>query len=191
MANIIKIWAIHKYLTVQSCTTLVLMLCITHLDYANAMLYSLPLSTLRKYQTIQNTCTKLILNKERYLSSSWALKNLYWLSIQQRIEHKILTTTFKCITGMASKYLQAIISIKTTHRTICDLATQAPCYTHQKSSTKPLQHSPHVFCTNIMEAITKIHQRFTNLGHLQEEAKDTSILAGLQPKLTLLLKLNE
>ena len=101
MANIIKICAIHKYLTVQSCTTLVLMLCITHLDYANAVLYGLPSSILRKYQTIQNIFTKFVLNKNRYSISSWALKKLHWLCIQQRIEHKILMTTFECITGKA------------------------------------------------------------------------------------------
>ena len=84
MANIIKIHAIHKYLTVQFCTTLVLMLCITHLDYANAVPYGLLRNTLRKYQTIQNSCTKLILNKNRYSSSSWALKKLHWLPIQQK-----------------------------------------------------------------------------------------------------------
>ena len=89
-----------------------LMLCITHLDYANAMLYGLPSSTRRKYQTIQNTYTKCVLNKNRYSSSSWALKKLHWLPIQQRIEHKILMTTFKCITGIAPKYLQDLISIR-------------------------------------------------------------------------------
>ena len=99
-------------LTVQSCTTLILMLCITHLDYANAMLYGLPSSTLRKYQTIQNTCAKLVLIKNRYSSSSWALKKLHWLPTQQRIEHKILMTTFKCITGITPKYLWDLISIK-------------------------------------------------------------------------------
>ena len=114
MANIIKIQAICKYLylTVQSCTTLVLMLCITHLHYTNAMLYGLPSNTLIKYQTIQNSCTKLILNNNRYSSSSWAPKKLHWLPIQQMIEHKILITTFKCITGIAPKYLQDLISIK-------------------------------------------------------------------------------
>ena len=61
MANIIKNCAICNYLTVQYCTTLVLMLCITHLDYANVMLYGLPSSTIRKHQTIQNSCTKPIL----------------------------------------------------------------------------------------------------------------------------------
>ena len=47
MTNIITICAKRNYLTVQPCTTLVLMLCITHLDHANAILYSLPWSTLR------------------------------------------------------------------------------------------------------------------------------------------------
>ena len=51
MANITKIHVIHKYLTFQSCTTLVLIVCITHLSCGNAMLYSLPSNTLRKYQT--------------------------------------------------------------------------------------------------------------------------------------------
>ena len=112
MVNIIKILAIHKYLTFQSCTTLVLMLCITHLNYANAILYGLPSTTLRKYQTIQNICAKLVLNKNRFLNSSWALKKLHLLPIQQGIEYKILTTSFKCITCMAPKYLQDLISIK-------------------------------------------------------------------------------
>ena len=62
----------NMYLTVQTCTTLILMSCITQLDYANAILYGLPKSTLEKYQTIQNMCTKLVLNKNKYSSSSLA-----------------------------------------------------------------------------------------------------------------------
>ena len=167
MANIIKICAICKCLTVQSCTTLVLMFCSTHLDYANAMLYGLPSSALRKYQTIQNSCTKLILNKNRYLSSAWALKKLHWLPIQQRIEHKILTTIFKCITSMAPKYLQDLISIKSN-----------TWDSMQFNNTGTILHIPeswvpnlcsmvfHIFHTNIMEQVTKIHQPFTNSGHL-------------------------
>ena len=131
MANMIKIHAIWKYLTIQSCITLVLMLCNTYLDYANAILYSLPSITLRdtkKYQTIQNICAKLVLNKNRYSSSSWALRKLHWLPIQQRIEYKILTTIFKCITSIAPKYLQDLISIKTTHGKTCTITTQAQYY---------------------------------------------------------------
>ena len=165
MAYIIKICAIRKYLTVQSCTTLILMLCITQLDYANAMLYGLPSSTLRNYQTIQNTCTKLVLNKNRYSSSSWALKKLHWLPIQQRREHKILMTTFKCITGITPKYLHDLISIKITHGTTCDPRTLASYYTHHKWSTRPLQHGPSCtllqYCGTNYQDASEIHQTWT------------------------------
>ena len=42
MANITKIKSIWKYLTQEAATTLLLMLCISHMDYANAMLYNIP-----------------------------------------------------------------------------------------------------------------------------------------------------
>ena len=74
MTNLIKIHAILKYLTIQTCTTLILMLCVTHLDYANGILYGLPTSTLGKFQTIQNMCAKYVLSRNKYSSSSLSLK---------------------------------------------------------------------------------------------------------------------
>ena len=112
MTNLIKILATQMYLTVQTCTTLVLMLWITHLNYANAILYGLPQSTLGKYQTIQNMCAKLVLNRKKCSRSSLVLKELNWPPIEQRIKYKILTSTFKCITGTALKYLQDVINKK-------------------------------------------------------------------------------
>ena len=42
VSNVTHIKAIQKYPSKQACTTLVLSLCITHLDYGNALLYGLP-----------------------------------------------------------------------------------------------------------------------------------------------------
>ena len=56
MANFIKVRSIHKYITQEACTTLLLMLCMSHLDYSNAVLYGIPNKTLNKYQRIQNMC---------------------------------------------------------------------------------------------------------------------------------------
>ena len=98
MTNLIKICAIEKYLTVQTFTMLVLRLYITNLNYANTILCGLPKSTLGKYQTIQNMC-QIHLNRNKYSSSSLALRELHWLPIEQRIKYKILTSTLKCITG--------------------------------------------------------------------------------------------
>ena len=50
MLNFIKIKAIRSSLTVSACHTLVLMLCISHLAYANALLYGMTKKLKSKYQ---------------------------------------------------------------------------------------------------------------------------------------------
>ena len=81
MSNFTHIKAIQKYLTKQACTTLVLSLCITHLDYGNALLYGLPKihkettnSSKHRYQT----CTTML----KYSSAMQALMDLHWLPIE-------------------------------------------------------------------------------------------------------------
>ena len=56
LLNFTKIKAIRPSLNTTACITLVLMLCISHLDYANAMLYGITKKLLQKYQRIQNVC---------------------------------------------------------------------------------------------------------------------------------------
>ena len=68
MTNFIKIKSICKYITREACTTLVLMLSISHLDYTNALLYGLPNKTIKRYQIIQNICAKLVLGRPKYSS---------------------------------------------------------------------------------------------------------------------------
>ena len=78
-------------LTDSACKTLLISLCISHLDYANALLYGLPTITLSKFQRIQNMCTQLVLRRSKGSSITQCLKDLHWLPIHQRIEFKILT----------------------------------------------------------------------------------------------------
>ena len=54
--NYLCIKNICHLLTDSACETLLLSLCISHLDYANALLYGLPAITLSKLQRIQNMC---------------------------------------------------------------------------------------------------------------------------------------
>ena len=81
MANFIKIRSICKYITWEACITLLLMLCMSHLDYLNAVLYDVPNKTLSKHQGIQNMCAKLALGKSKYDSSTECLKTLHWLPL--------------------------------------------------------------------------------------------------------------
>ena len=74
MANFMKIKSICRYITKEVCTTLVIMLCMSHPDYSNALLYGLPKKTIKRYQVIQNICAKLVLGRSKYSSSTEALK---------------------------------------------------------------------------------------------------------------------
>ena len=112
MANFIKIRSICKDITREACTTLVLMLCMSHLDYSNALFYGLSNKTIKRYQVIQNICAKLVLGRPKFSSSSKALKYLHWMPIQQRITYKKGLLTFKCINKAAPKYLQELITIR-------------------------------------------------------------------------------
>ena len=112
----LKSGSIHKYNTWEACTTLLLMLCMSHLDYSNAVLYGIPNKILNKYHRIQNMCTKLVLGKSKYDSSTQSLKALHWLPIWQWIEFDILTLTHKCINNSAPRYLQELISVKEQKR---------------------------------------------------------------------------
>ena len=112
MASFIKIKSICKYITKEACPTLVIMLCMSHLDYSNALLYGLPKKTIKRYQVIQNMCAKLVLGRSKYSSSTDALKCLHWLPIQWRITYKIGLLTFKCINKAAPRYLRELITIR-------------------------------------------------------------------------------
>ena len=87
MANFVMIHNIHKFLTKHVCTTLVLDLCISYLDYANALFYGLPEKTISHLQRIQAMCAKLTLEKSKFDSTTEALAHLHWLPIRLRIKY--------------------------------------------------------------------------------------------------------
>ena len=106
MANFFRIRGIRKYLNRDACQTLLLGLCISHLDYANAILYGLPDVDINKLQRIQTMCAKLVLNRKRSDSATEALKELHWIPIRLRITFKLLMVVHRCLHGDAPKYLK-------------------------------------------------------------------------------------
>ena len=123
---------------------------------------------LHKYQTIQNICTKLALNKSKYSSSTKALKTLHWLPIQQQIQYKILTLIFKCIHNTAPVYLQELVTIKQNARENMrsNLLNTTQNIKSQKGNI--CCQGILILSTNIMEQITKAHQRSHIIGSIQD-----------------------
>ena len=116
MINFIRIRNIHHLLGADTTESLCLSLCISHLDYCNAVLYKLPDIIIHKMQRVQNMCACLVLRKTKRDSISACLKQLHWLPICQRISFKLLVLTHKCLHGEGPAYLIELLQYKTTLR---------------------------------------------------------------------------
>ena len=118
VANFVRICNIWQYLTTDACSTLVLGLCIIHLDYANALYYGLPDKTISHLQIVQSMCAKLTLRRSKCDSTTDALLQLHWLPIKHRINFKIATITHKGIYGTAPQYLKDLLILAPNSRSL-------------------------------------------------------------------------
>ena len=143
IAKFVRICNIRQYLTTDACSTLVLGLCISHLDYANALYYGLPDKTISYLQRVQSMCAKLTLRKSKYDSTTDALSQLHWLPIKHRINFKIATITLKCIYGTAPQYLKDLLILAPNPRSLRSSNNRTKLIT-PLLDVKPSLHDPSV-----------------------------------------------
>ena len=105
MWNVQKIKHIRKYLTQEAAQLLASSIVMSHLDYANSLLYGLPQCDLDGMQQVQNIIGKIVINESKYSSSTEMLKTLHWLPIDCRIEYKLLTLVHNYLDKSAPSYL--------------------------------------------------------------------------------------
>jgi hypothetical protein len=84
---------------------LVVALAFSRLDYCNAVLAGLPAATLAPLQRVLYAAPRLVngLRPRDHVTS--ALKELHWLPIVQRIEHKLCLLVHKSVVGHAPVYM--------------------------------------------------------------------------------------
>ena len=109
MCNLLKIRSIRHLLDTKTTANLCMSLCISHLDYANSLLYGLPKTTLNRLKRIQNICARLVLRRNLRDSITECLMELHWLPIDYRIQYKIVTLTHKCLHGIGPLYLRNLL----------------------------------------------------------------------------------
>ena len=107
--NLQQICNIRKVLSVGACKTLVHGLVTSHLDYVNALYCGLPESDIKKLQRVQNAAARVVIGNTQGESISMCLKELHWLPIKYRIQHKVLTLVYRCLIGEAPQYLQDLL----------------------------------------------------------------------------------
>ena len=116
MLNFLRIRSIHHLLTEDTTSSLVLSLCVLHLDYCNSVLYGLPDITISKMQKIQNMCACLVLRKHKWDSTTACLATIHWLPVKQHITFKICVLTYKLLHKQGPQYLQDMLQYRTPNR---------------------------------------------------------------------------
>ena len=105
-----NIASIRNTLYVDSAKALVHAFISSRLDYCNSLLYGLPKKSLDRLQRVQNMAARLITGTKITDHITPVLHGLHWLPINQRIEFKIMTLTFKSLHDLAPQYLTELVT---------------------------------------------------------------------------------
>ena len=115
---------ISKYLTLDSTKLLMCALVPSQLDYINCILTSVPCSTTKPYQKVQNQTAQIIYKSTKWTSATSCMKLLCWLPIRYSRHFKLLTTVYWTLHWLGPMYLRNRLKIKNYIR-----------HTRQSSST--------------------------------------------------------
>ena len=82
----------------------------SRLDNCNAVLFGLPDYLIKRLQYVLNAAARLVSLTNKYDHITPVMMQLHWLPVKERINFKILLTTFKALHGINPLYLCELIS---------------------------------------------------------------------------------
>jgi len=114
---------IRPYLDCKTASTIAASIVHSNLDYCNSLslslYYSLTKSQINRLQQIQNCLARTALKHPKFshITFTPTLRSLHWLKINERIEYKLLSLTYKVLKTSQPYYLHNLISVHSTCRT--------------------------------------------------------------------------
>ncbi len=105
-----KIGTIRKYLSDESCRTLIHSFVMSRIDYCNALLANLPKCVISKLQKLQNVAARILTRTRSINDIQQILIDIHWLPLPLRVQYKINLLTFKCLHDLGPAYLQSLLS---------------------------------------------------------------------------------
>ena len=113
-----KLTQISKFVDESNLKTLATSYILSRLDYCNGLFKNMNNYQFDKLQKLQNFAAKVVLKKSMYDHVTPCLIDLHWLPVKYRVDFKIALLTFKCLNGLAPKYLSDLIEIYTPPRNL-------------------------------------------------------------------------
>jgi len=98
----------------------------SRLDYCNSLYLNLPKTQLNRLQHIENSLAGAVVAAPRSSPADHILKFLHWLKVPERIEYKIISTTYKLIQFSSPQYHTAFTFysvIRLGHSSVPQLVT--------------------------------------------------------------------
>ena len=105
--HIRQLRCIRPYLDNKTASTIATSIVHCKLDYCNSLYYNLPKFHLTRFQQIQNSLARA--PKSSHITL--ILRSLHWLKINERIEYKLLSLTYKVLTTTQPSYLHNLITV--------------------------------------------------------------------------------
>ena len=100
---------LRPFLNKQMANAVAVSLILSRLDYANSCLWGISKADLARLQRVQNTAARIVSRKKRTDHITPVLRDLHWLPVDKRIEHKLLTLTYNSLHEAAPEYLQELV----------------------------------------------------------------------------------
>ena len=82
------------------------------LDYCNSLLLNLPSTQTKRLQLVLNAAARAVTKTPKFHHISPILKSLHWLKINERIQYKVLSLTYKTLHSGHPSYLHSLLSLK-------------------------------------------------------------------------------
>ena len=76
------------------------------------LLYNLPKFQITRLQQIQNSLARAVVKAPKSSHIIPVLRSLHWLKINERIEYKLLSLTYKVLTTTQPSYLYNLITVQ-------------------------------------------------------------------------------
>ena len=95
--HIRELRCIRPYLDFKTTSTIATSIVHSKLEYCNSLYYNLPKSQTNHLQVIQNSLARAVVKAPKFCHVIPILKSLHWLKINECIEYKLLSLTYKAL----------------------------------------------------------------------------------------------